>query len=84
MRSLDNVVVTPHVGYVIEQLFRTALQRMAQDLAAYLAGSPIRVVTKTSPTACRWHRSRPLRLIKAWVTAPSGLTGTGPSGLAGA
>jgi len=44
-RSLDNVVVTPHVGYVTEDLFRTAWQRMAQDVAAYLAGSPIRVVT---------------------------------------
>jgi phosphoglycerate dehydrogenase-like enzyme len=49
-RSLDNVVVTPHVGYVTEQLFRTAWQRMAQDVAAYLAGSPIRVVT--DPADC--------------------------------
>lgn len=44
-RSLDNVVVTPHIGYVTERLFRTAWQRMAQDVAAYLAGSPIRVLT---------------------------------------
>jgi len=44
-RSLDNVVVSPHVGYVTEHLFRTAWQRMAEDVAAYLAGAPIRVVT---------------------------------------
>jgi phosphoglycerate dehydrogenase-like enzyme len=44
-RSLGNVVVTPHIGYVTEGLFRTAWQRMAQDVGAYLAGSPIRVVT---------------------------------------
>ena len=44
-RSLGNVVVTPHIGYVTEQLFRTAWQRMAEDVVAYLAGSPIRVVT---------------------------------------
>jgi phosphoglycerate dehydrogenase-like enzyme len=44
-RSLDNVVVTPHIGYVTERLFRVAWQRMAQDVAAYLGGSPIRVVT---------------------------------------
>jgi phosphoglycerate dehydrogenase-like enzyme len=49
-RSLDNVVVTPHIGYVTENLFRTAWQRMAQDVAAYLAGSPIRVVT--DPADC--------------------------------
>jgi phosphoglycerate dehydrogenase-like enzyme len=44
LRALDNVVVTPHVGYVTEELFRKAWQRMAEDVAAYLAGSPIRVV----------------------------------------
>jgi phosphoglycerate dehydrogenase-like enzyme len=49
-RSLDNVVVTPHIGYVTEQLFRAAWQRMAQDVVAYLAGSPIRVVT--DPADC--------------------------------
>ena len=49
-RILGNVVVTPHIGYVTEQLFRTAWERMAQDVAAYLAGSPIRVVT--DPADC--------------------------------
>jgi phosphoglycerate dehydrogenase-like enzyme len=49
-RSLDNVVVTPHIGYVTEEGFRTAWQRMAEDVAAYLAGSPIRVVT--DPADC--------------------------------
>jgi phosphoglycerate dehydrogenase-like enzyme len=49
-RSLGNVVVTPHIGYVSEQLFRAAWPRMAQDVAAYLAGSPIRVVT--DPADC--------------------------------
>jgi phosphoglycerate dehydrogenase-like enzyme len=49
-RSLDNVVLTPHIGYVTEQGFRAAWQRMAEDVAAYLAGSPIRVVT--DPADC--------------------------------
>jgi phosphoglycerate dehydrogenase-like enzyme len=44
-RSLDNIVVTPHVGYVTEDLFRLAWRAMAEDVAAYVAGSPIRVVT---------------------------------------
>ena len=44
-RSLDNVVVTPHIGYVTEQLFRASWPRMAEDVVAYLAGAPIRVVT---------------------------------------
>jgi phosphoglycerate dehydrogenase-like enzyme len=49
-RSLDNVVVTPHIGYVTEDGFRGAWQRMAEDVAAYLAGAPIRVVT--DPADC--------------------------------
>jgi phosphoglycerate dehydrogenase-like enzyme len=49
-RSLDNVVVTPHIGYVTEQGFRAAWQRMAADVRAYLAGSPIRVVS--DPADC--------------------------------
>jgi phosphoglycerate dehydrogenase-like enzyme len=44
-RSLDNVVVTPHVGYVTEVLFRLSWRKMAEDVVAYIAGSPIRVVT---------------------------------------
>jgi phosphoglycerate dehydrogenase-like enzyme len=49
-RSMDNVVVTPHTGYVTEQLFRAAWPLMAEDVVAYLAGSPIRVVT--APADC--------------------------------
>jgi len=49
-RSLDNVVVTPHIGYVTEDGFRAGWQRMAEDVAAYLAGEPIRVVT--DPADC--------------------------------
>jgi phosphoglycerate dehydrogenase-like enzyme len=44
-RSLDSVVVTPHIGYVTEEMFRNSWRRMAEDVAAYLAGTPIRVVT---------------------------------------
>lgn len=43
--TLDNIVLTPHIGYVNEQSFRSAFALMAEDVAAYLAGSPIRVVT---------------------------------------
>lgn len=49
-RTLDNVVVTPHIGYVTEELFRASWQRMAEDVLAYLAGSPIRMVTE--PADC--------------------------------
>ncbi len=50
LRTIDGVVMTPHVGYVTEDLFRAAWPRMAEDVAAYLAGAPIRVVT--DPADC--------------------------------
>jgi phosphoglycerate dehydrogenase-like enzyme len=50
LRSLENVVVTPHIGYVTESLFRVAWRRMAEDVVAYLSGSPIRLVT--DPADC--------------------------------
>jgi phosphoglycerate dehydrogenase-like enzyme len=49
-RSMANVVLTPHTGYVTEEVFRHAWPRMAEDVAAYLAGAPIRVVT--DPADC--------------------------------
>jgi phosphoglycerate dehydrogenase-like enzyme len=49
-RSLENVVVTPHIGYITEDLFRAAWRLMAEDVAAYLAGAPVRVVT--DPADC--------------------------------
>jgi phosphoglycerate dehydrogenase-like enzyme len=49
-RVLDNVVVTPHIGYVTEHLFRAAWQQMAEDVMSYLEGKPIRVVS--DPADC--------------------------------
>jgi phosphoglycerate dehydrogenase-like enzyme len=48
-RSLENVVMTPHSGYVTEQVFRFSWERMAEDVKAYLEGSPIRII---GPEAC--------------------------------
>jgi phosphoglycerate dehydrogenase-like enzyme len=43
-RSMENVVLMPHLGYVTEAGFRNSFARMAEDVAAYLSGVPIRVV----------------------------------------
>jgi phosphoglycerate dehydrogenase-like enzyme len=44
LRSLENVVVMPHLGYVTEEGFRTAWRKMSENVTAYLRGTPIRVV----------------------------------------
>jgi len=43
-RTLDNVVLTPHLGYVTAQNYRTFLTGMVEDIRAFLDGRPLRVL----------------------------------------
>lgn len=44
IRALDNVVLTPHLGYVVEESLRAFYEDTAENVAAWLDGAPIRVV----------------------------------------
>jgi D-3-phosphoglycerate dehydrogenase len=41
--TLDNVVLTPHLGYVVEESFRAFYQGLVETVSAFLAGKPIRL-----------------------------------------
>jgi phosphoglycerate dehydrogenase-like enzyme len=43
-RKLDNVVITPHLGYVSEQNYRKYYPDVVEDIRAWLDGKPVRVV----------------------------------------
>lgn len=43
-RKLDNVVLTPHLGYVSEQNYRKYFPDIVEDIRAYLDGRPVRVI----------------------------------------
>ena len=43
-RNLDNVVVTPHLGYVTEGTYGVFYGETLENIIAYLEGSPERVV----------------------------------------
>jgi len=45
LRKLDNVVLTPHLGYVAEQNYRAYYAGMVEDIRAFLDGTPVRVLT---------------------------------------
>lgn len=45
LRKLDNVVLTPPLGYVTEDNYRRYYGDMVEDIAAWLKGAPIRVMT---------------------------------------
>ena len=44
-RSLDNVVLTPHLGYVSEQNYRVYFRDIVEDIRAFVDGKPVRVIS---------------------------------------
>jgi phosphoglycerate dehydrogenase-like enzyme len=50
-RRLPNVVATPHLGYVTRETYRTYYQDAADAVAAWLAGTPIRVLNAPAQSA---------------------------------
>ena len=45
-RSLDNVIPTPHLGYVTEETYRIYYGQAVEDISAWLAGAPVRILGK--------------------------------------
>lgn len=45
LRKLDNVVLTPHLGYVSQQNYRAYFAGVVDDIRGFLDGKPVRVVT---------------------------------------
>lgn len=45
LRTLDNVVVTPHLGYVSTQNYRAYFAGVVDDIRAFVDGRPVRVLT---------------------------------------
>jgi phosphoglycerate dehydrogenase-like enzyme len=45
LRKMDNVVITPHLGYVATQNYRSYIGGVAEDIRGYLDGKPVRVMT---------------------------------------
>jgi D-3-phosphoglycerate dehydrogenase len=43
-RKLDNVVLTPHLGYVSEQNYKKYFPDIVEDIRAWLGGKPVRVI----------------------------------------
>ncbi|HXW41046.1 MAG TPA: NAD(P)-dependent oxidoreductase, partial [Xanthobacteraceae bacterium] len=44
-RNMDNVVITPHLGYVSEQNYRHYFAGVIEDIRGFLDGKPVRVLS---------------------------------------
>jgi phosphoglycerate dehydrogenase-like enzyme len=49
-RHLDNIVTTPHLGYVTDDCYRIFFGDIVEDIAAYLDGAPVRLVVPAPNT----------------------------------
>lgn len=45
LRTLPNVVLTPHLGYVTDDTYRVFFGEAAENIAAFAKGEPVRVLT---------------------------------------
>jgi D-3-phosphoglycerate dehydrogenase len=46
LRRLQNIVLTPHLGYVTDGTYRVFFRDTVEDIRAWLDGKPIRLVTQ--------------------------------------
>jgi phosphoglycerate dehydrogenase-like enzyme len=44
LRELDNVVLTPHIGYVTQESYQTFFTDAVDDIRCFRAGQPVRVI----------------------------------------
>jgi phosphoglycerate dehydrogenase-like enzyme len=47
-RSLRNLVMTPHIGYVTESAYRRFFLETIENIQAYFDGNPVRVIDPPS------------------------------------
>ncbi len=45
LRTLPNVLATPHLGYVTQANYRTYFREAVEDIHAYVQGKPVRELT---------------------------------------
>ena len=45
LKSLPNTVLTPHMGYVTSETYRVFYDDAVEDISAFLAGNPVRVIS---------------------------------------
>ena len=44
LRSAPNVILTPHIGYVTDENYRSSYPQIVENVTAFLGGKPVRVI----------------------------------------
>jgi phosphoglycerate dehydrogenase-like enzyme len=56
MRSMPNLLLTPHIGYVTRENYRTFYRETVEAIAAWLEGKPVRVINPEAALTSRQAR----------------------------
>ena len=48
LRRLENTVLTPHIGYVTQNVYRNMFEQTVENITAFLAGKPVRVLSTSN------------------------------------
>jgi phosphoglycerate dehydrogenase-like enzyme len=51
LRTLENVVTTPHTGYITDEQYRVFFGEAVENVVAFAKGKPIRVMTENNMIA---------------------------------
>ena len=57
LRELQNVVLTPHLGYSAKPVFEQVYRESVENIDAFLAGRPMRVVNPDVLAASSWRQA---------------------------
>jgi phosphoglycerate dehydrogenase-like enzyme len=63
IRQWPNVILTPHLGYSVEELFRVFYEDTVENILAFLAGEPIRVANPETLGLARAAHVRPVQPV---------------------
>jgi phosphoglycerate dehydrogenase-like enzyme len=44
LRRVPNVILTPHIGYVTEENYRSSYPQIVENITSFLDGKPVRVI----------------------------------------
>lgn len=55
LRSLKQVILSPHMGYVTEETYEIYFQDAVEDILAFYQGTPLRMVGKQAPATSTGH-----------------------------
>jgi D-3-phosphoglycerate dehydrogenase len=44
LRRAPNVILTPHIGYVTDENYRSSYPQIVENVMSFLDGNPVRVI----------------------------------------